>query len=68
MLQARCHILLNPNSGGAMRLGVTAERLHTRFAARGEAVSLDADPRRPFDERLQIARNSTAQMQAVLFA
>jgi diacylglycerol kinase family enzyme len=62
MLQAKYHILLNPNSGGAMRLGVTAERLHTLFAARGEAVSLDADPRRPFEERLSVARNSTAQI------
>lgn len=62
MLQAKYHVLLNPNSGSAMKFGVTAERLHGLFAARGDAVSLDADPRRPFGERLRIARNSTAQI------
>lgn len=60
--QPKYHILLNPNAGGAMRLGVTAERLHALFAARHETVSIDADPDRPFEERLRVARNSSAQM------
>ncbi len=61
MRQAKYHILLNPNSGGAMRLGVTAERLHELFAGRDEAVSIDADSDRPFEQRLRIARNSNAE-------
>lgn len=56
------HILLNPNSGGAMRLGVTGERLHGLFAARGEAISLDADTRQSFEDRMRAARNSNAEI------
>lgn len=56
------HILLNPNSGGAMRLGVTAVRLQELFAARGEAISIDADPRQSFEARMQVARNSSAEI------
>lgn len=56
------HIMLNANSGGATRLGVTAELLHRLFAAREIAVSVDADSSRPFAERLQTARNSPAEI------
>lgn len=56
------HIMLNANSGGATRLGVTAELLHRLFAAREIAVSVDADSSRPFVDRLQTARNSPAEI------
>jgi diacylglycerol kinase family enzyme len=62
VLQTKFHIVLNANSGGATRLGVTAERLHGLFAERGIAVSVDADSSRPFAERLQTARNSPAEI------
>ncbi|MDB5539194.1 MAG: hypothetical protein JWQ89_921 [Devosia sp.] len=43
-----------------MRSGVTAERLHQLFAERGETVSIDADSTRPFAERLNTARSTSA--------
>lgn len=62
MLQTTFHIVLNPNSGAALRDGITAERLHRLFAERGISISVDADAGRPFEERLQTARHSPAQM------
>lgn len=62
MLQTKFHIVLNPNSGTALRMGVTAERLHGLFAERGISISVDADAGRPFAERLQTARQSPAEM------
>lgn len=62
MLQTKFHIVLNPNSGAALRGGVTAEALHRLFAERGISISVDADANRPFDERLQTARQSPAEM------
>jgi diacylglycerol kinase family enzyme len=62
VLQTKFHIVLNSNSGGAMRLGITAARLHAFFAERGIAVSIDADSHRSFAQRVETARNSPAEM------
>lgn len=62
MLQNKFHIVLNPNSGAALRDNVTAERLHQLFAERGISISIDADIDRPFSERMQTARQNPAEM------
>ncbi|WP_236884183.1 diacylglycerol/lipid kinase family protein [Devosia sp. A16] len=62
MPQTKFHIVLNPNSGAALRDGITAERLHRLFAERGISISVDADAERPFEERIQTARQSGAEM------
>jgi diacylglycerol kinase family enzyme len=62
VLQTRFHVVLNANSGTALRMGVTAELLHRLFAERGISISVDADPGRPFGERMQTARQSPAEM------
>lgn len=61
-MRTKYHVLLNPNSGGAMRQGITADRLLALFAERGDPISLDADPNRSFEDRLRLARNSTADI------
>lgn len=61
-MQPKFHIVLNPNSGTALRTGVTAERLHRLFAERGISISVDADAGRPFEQRMQTARQSPAEM------
>lgn len=60
MLQTSHHVVFNASSGTAASGGVTADQLVARFAAAGYQVSIDADASRPFAERLQTARSSSA--------
>jgi diacylglycerol kinase family enzyme len=65
VLQVSHHVVLNASAGTAASSGIDAQQLVARFAKLGLTVSVDADRHRPFEERLQSARNSTA---AVLVA
>ena len=60
MLQTSHHIVFNSSSGTAASASVRPEQLVERFAALGHTVSIDAEPTRPFTERLQTARDSAA--------
>lgn len=60
MLQTSHHIVFNSSSGTAASDSVRPEQLVERFRALGHTVSLDADPSRPFADRLQTARESAA--------
>jgi diacylglycerol kinase family enzyme len=54
------HIVLNSNSGAARATGLEPQSLVERFVELGHQVSIDADSRRTFDERLHTARLSPA--------
>jgi diacylglycerol kinase family enzyme len=54
------HIVFNASAGTALASGLGAQDLVARFAALGHRVSIDADAARPFAERLETARNSSA--------
>lgn len=54
------HVVLNPNSGGAVALGLTAETLKERFDAAGYAATVDADCDTPLKERIERAVASDA--------
>lgn len=56
----RYHVILNPNSGAAMALGLTAETLKARFTAHGHDVTIDADDTADFKQRLAAAVASDA--------
>lgn len=60
MLQTSHHIVFNSSSGTAASASVRPQQLVERFAALGHTVSIDAEPTRPFTERLQTARDSAA--------
>ena len=60
MLHTSHHIVFNSSAGTAASASVRPEQLVERFAALGHTVSIDADPTRPFAERLQTARDSAA--------
>ena len=51
----RYHVVLNPHSGGAIALGLTAESLKERFDAAGYVATVDADCERPLEERIERA-------------
>ena len=60
MQQTSHHIVFNSSSGTAASASVRPEHLVERFLALGHTVSMDADASRPFAERLQTARTSSA--------
>jgi diacylglycerol kinase family enzyme len=60
VLQTSLHIVLNSSSGTAAHEGVRPQDLVGRFTSLGHMVSLDADARRPFAERMQVARAAAA--------
>ncbi|MEO8757005.1 MAG: diacylglycerol kinase family protein [Devosia sp.] len=62
MQTRRFHILLNPKSGAALALGLTAETLSASFAANGHDATIDADDSAPFADRIQRAIDSDADV------
>lgn len=56
------HVILNPNSGTARALGVTAEMLRDLFAAKGLNAVIDDDDSRPLTDRIAEAVASPAQI------
>lgn len=62
----RYHVILNPKSGTAMTLGLTAETLQARFVAQGLNATIDADDTDDFDKR--IAKAAAADADVVVSA
>ena len=62
MASRRYHVLLNPRSGAALALGVTAETLAEAFTASGHDAVIDADDSAPFADRVRRARDSDADV------
>jgi diacylglycerol kinase family enzyme len=58
----RYHIVLNPKSGAALAIGLTAEKLAASFAANGLEATMDADDSVPFAERIERAKNADAEV------
>ena len=58
----RYHVILNPKSGTAMTLGLTAETLQARFVAQGINATIDADDTADFDERIAKATAADADV------
>ena len=58
----RYHIVLNPKSGAALAIGLTAEKLAASFAASGLEATMDADDSVPFAERIERAKNADAEV------
>lgn len=56
------HVVMNPNSGTALAMGLTPEVLAERFAAFGMTAHIDADARVPLDERIAKALASEADV------
>ncbi len=56
------HVILNPNSGTAHALGVTAEMLSELFAAHGLEAVIDDDDDRPLMDRIAEAVAGPAQV------
>lgn len=54
------HILLNASSGTALAGGISPEELVRKFVELGYEVSIDADGKRPFAQRLATAHHSSA--------
>ena len=62
MQTRRFHIVLNPKSGAALALGLTADTLGASFAANGHDATIDADDSVPFADRIQRAVDSDADV------
>lgn len=60
MSQRTYYVVLNPKSGTALALGLTAETLEQRLAAAGHTATVDADDSAPFMDRIAKAANSDA--------
>lgn len=58
----RYHVILNPKSGAAMALGLTAETLSARFEAHGHDATIDADDTVEFNQRIANAAASDADV------
>lgn len=56
------HVVMNPNSGTALAMGLTPEVLAERFAAFGMTAHIDADDRVPLEERIEQALASEADV------
>lgn len=62
MTETRYHVILNPNSGTARTLGVTAEMLRELFIAHGLEAVVDDDDDRPLMDRIAEAVAGPAQV------
>jgi diacylglycerol kinase family enzyme len=58
----RYHVILNPKSGTAMTLGLTAETLQARFKAQSINATIDADDTVAFDKRIAKAAAADADV------
>ncbi len=56
------HVILNPNSGTARALGITAAMLEEKFAANGLEAVIDDDDSRPLMERIAEGVRGPAQV------
>ncbi|WP_052715566.1 diacylglycerol/lipid kinase family protein [Devosia chinhatensis] len=62
MTETLYHVILNPNSGTARALGVTAATLEELFAAQGLNAIVDDDDHRPLMDRIAEAVSGPAQV------
>jgi diacylglycerol kinase family enzyme len=62
MAERRYHVVMNPNAGTALAMGLDAEALAERFAVHGQQVSIDANIDLPLTERVQRALESEADV------
>jgi diacylglycerol kinase family enzyme len=62
MTRRKYYLLLNPNSGTVLSLGVTEESLGATFTAHGIDAVIDADPDTAFEERIARAIASDADV------
>lgn len=62
MSARRCHIVLNTKAGAAHALRLTADSLRQRFESEGHSATIDADEDAPFEERVQRALRSDAEI------
>ena len=58
----RYHVILNPKSGAAATLGLTAETLKARFEAHGHEATIDADDTADFRQRIAAAVDRDADV------
>jgi diacylglycerol kinase family enzyme len=56
------HVVMNPKSGTAFAMGLSAEMLAEHFSALGMSASIDADDRLPLAERIERALASEAEV------
>lgn len=61
-LDRRYHVILNPKSGSAMTLGLTAETLQARFEAQGIDATIDADDTNDFNKRIASTASTDADV------
>jgi len=62
MSDRRYHIVLNPNSGTVLGMGLTPDKLKGLFEEAGLPVSIDADGEAPLSDRIQRALDSDADV------
>lgn len=62
MSSPRYYVLLNPNSGTAQQLGLSAPDLERLFAEQGLEAIVDGDDNQPMEARLQRAIDSGAEV------
>lgn len=62
MAEMLYHVILNPNSGTARALGITATMLEEKFAANGLDAVIDDDDSRPLMERIAAGVRGPAQV------
>ena len=58
----RYHIVLNPKSGAALAIGLTAEKLAASFAANGLEATMDVNDSMPFADRIELAKSADAEV------
>jgi diacylglycerol kinase family enzyme len=56
------YVVMNPNSGTALAMGLTPELLHERFAELGLQATIDADGQIPLQQRIEKALASEAEV------